>query len=52
MFYGCYSLKNINIYNFNIDNECELKRMFFGCKEELKKTIRSKYNTIREEAFE
>ena len=39
MFYGCSSLKNIDISNFNIDKIKNKHYMFFGCSKELKRKI-------------
>ena len=52
MFYRCYSLKNIIISNFNVDNAIELNSMLLCCKDELKMKIRTEHNIIRDEAFE
>ena len=32
MFYGCKSLKNINLSNFNSQNPTNMSNMFYGCK--------------------
>ena len=32
MFYGCKSLTNINLSNFNTKNVQDMKGMFYGCK--------------------
>ena len=31
MFSGCSSLTNINLYNFNTNNDSEISYMFYGC---------------------
>ena len=31
MFYGCSSLKEINISNFNTNNATDMSGMFYGC---------------------
>ena len=31
MFYGCSSLKELNVSNFNINNETKMNGMFYGC---------------------
>ena len=31
MFYGCSSLKELNLSNFNTNNVKSMLRMFFGC---------------------
>ena len=37
MFFECYSLEDLDISNFNINNETDKTQMFEGCNEELKK---------------
>ena len=36
MFYGCSSLKELNLNNFNTNNVIDMNDMFFGCLDELK----------------
>ena len=31
MFNGCSSLKELNLFNFNINNETKINYMFYGC---------------------
>ena len=51
MFYGCSSLKELNLNNFNIDNVFEMSAMFWGCSKELVMKIKTQYRNIKEEAF-
>ena len=51
MFAGCSSLKQLNLNNFNINNEVIMSCMFLGCSDELKEKIKEKYKNIKEEAF-
>ena len=51
MFYGCSSLKELNLSNFNTNNVTDMKYMFDGCSNELKNKIKSDYKNIKEEAF-
>ena len=32
MFYGCHSLKNLDLSNFNTKNVTNMNNMFYGCK--------------------
>ena len=50
MFYGCSSLKELRIDNFNTNN-VRIKCMFFGCSGKLRDKIRSLYN-INERSFD
>ena len=51
MFYGCSSLKELNLNNFNTNNVTDMKWMFSGCSDELKLKLKSKFNEFKEEAF-
>ena len=44
MFYGCSSLKDINLSNFNTNNVDDMRRMFYGCSS-LKDINLSNFNT-------
>ena len=39
MFYGCSSLKELNLSNFNTNNVRYMSNMFYGCSGELIKKI-------------
>ena len=52
MFYGCSVLNELNLYNFNTNNAIFMRRMFFGCSNDLIMKIKNQYKNIREEAFE
>ena len=39
MFYGCYSLKYLNISNFSTKNVINMNSMFSGCTSLVKKNI-------------
>ena len=50
MFYGCSSLKVLNISNFNTNNVAYSSGMFYGCSNALKNEIKFKNkNFINEE---
>ena len=51
MFYGCSSLKELNLSNFNTNNVTNMNSMFSRCSDELKLKIRSKYKNFHEIAF-
>ena len=51
MFFGCKSLKEINVSNFIINNQSDISLMFSGCSTELKNAIREQNPSIGEEAF-
>ena len=51
MFFECSSLKELNLSNFNTNNVIDMNAMFFGCSEQLKMKIKSKYKNIKKEAF-
>ena len=46
MFQGCSSLTNINLYNFNANNNIDMRGMFGRCKSLKKKNIIIKNNKI------
>ena len=52
MFWGCSSLKELNINNFNTINVTNMVYMFSGCSNELITKIKTQYKNIKEEAFE
>ena len=47
MFYGCFSLDNLNLYNFKTNNVKEMNDMFDGCSL-LKKLDISNFNVSKE----
>ena len=51
MFYGCSSLKKLNLNNFNTNNVTNMSNMFNGCLDELKLKIKSQFKNFKEEAF-
>ena len=51
MFYGCSSLKELNLNNFNTNNVSDMECMFYGCSDQIKNKIRTEYKNIKEEAF-
>ena len=51
MFHGCYSLKELNVSNFNTNNVTDMSCMFFECSEELEIKMKS-LNKFSEDAFE
>ena len=40
MFYGCSSLNELNLSNFNTNNVTDMSYMFDGCSDDLKKKIK------------
>ena len=44
MFYGCSSLKKLNLSNFNTNNVKDMRDMFYGCSS-LKELNLSNFNT-------
>ena len=50
MFSGCSSLKELNLNNFNT-KRIIMKRMFYGCPNDLIMKIKTRYKNIKEEAF-
>ena len=51
MFFECYSLKELNLSNFNTNNVINMKAMFYGCSEKFINKIRAQYKNIKEQAF-
>ena len=51
MFFHCESLKELNI-NFNNNNATIMKRMFYGCTNELVMKVKAQYKNVKDEAFE
>ena len=51
MFYGCSSLKELNLNNFNTNNVTNMVGMFFGCSDDLKMKIKSENKNIKDEAY-
>ena len=51
MFYGCSSLEELNLNNFNANDVTNMFRMFSECSNELIMKIKDKYNNIKDEAF-
>ena len=51
MFSGCSSLKELNLNNFNTNNETDMSFMFRGCSDDLKRKIKSENKNIKDEAF-
>ena len=51
MFYDCSSLKELNLNNFNTNNVTDMKGMFSGCSDDLKRKIKSENKNIKDEAF-
>ena len=51
MFWGCSTLKKLNISIFNTDKKIDISGMFFKCQIELITKIRSQNKYMNEEAF-
>ena len=51
MFFGCFSLKELNLSNFNTNNVTNMLGMFNGCSDQFQTKIRAQYKNIKEEAF-
>ena len=51
MFYGCSSLKELNLSNFNTNNATDMRWMFLGCSDYLKRKIKSENKNIKYKAF-
>ena len=52
MFWGCSSLKELNLNNFDTNNFIDMRYMFSYCSDELKLKLKSKFNKFKNEAFE
>ena len=52
IFYGCSSLKELNLNNFNTNNVTNMNDMFSGCSNDLIMKIKTQYKNIKDEAFE
>ena len=52
IFYGCSSIKNLNILNFNSNNVTNMSFMFYGCSNDLKMKIIKNNKDIKDEAFD
>ena len=52
MFYGCSSLKELNLSNFNTNNVTNIYGMFYECSEQLKLKIKSQYKNLKKMAFD
>ena len=51
MFYGCSSLNQLNLSNFNINYVTKMRYMFGECSNELIMKIKTLYKNIKGEAF-
>ena len=51
MFFGCSSLKELNLNNFNTNNVTNMNGMFSGCLDELKLKIKSQFKNFKKDAF-
>ena len=51
MFYGCSSLKELNLFTFNINKVINMSHMLSGCSNDLKKKIISQNKNIKDEEF-
>ena len=51
MFYGCSSIKELNLINYNTNNVTNMWCMFRGCLYELKLNLKSQFKNFKEEAF-
>ena len=52
MFYGCSSLKELNLSNFKTNDVTYMGGMFYGCSDQFHNKIRSEYKNIKKEAFD
>jgi len=52
MFLGCFSLKRLNLSNFDTNNVANMEFMFYECLYKLQMKIKREYQNIRDEAFE
>ena len=48
MFFGCSSLKKLNLNNFNTNNVIHMGYMLYGCSKELIMKIKTQYKNIKE----
>ena len=51
MFYGCNSLKSIDIPNFKTQKEINMNCMFGKYPNDLKTEVKTKYKNLKKEAF-
>ena len=51
MFFGCSSLKELNLNNFNTNNVTDVSWMFYACLEELRLKIKNQFKNFKKEAF-
>ena len=51
MFWGCSSLKVLNLNNFNINNVTDMNYMFSRCLDELKLKIKRQFKNFKKVAF-
>ena len=52
MFFGCSSIKELNLSNFNTNNVTKMDYMFSKCSDQLKLKIKNQYKNFLEMAFE
>ena len=52
MFFKCWSLKELNLNNFNTNNVTNMRWMFSKCFNDLKRKIKSENKNIKDEAFD
>ena len=52
MFFECSSLKELNLNNFNTNNVTDVRCMFAGCSDDLRRKIKSEKKNIKNEAFQ
>ena len=52
MFWGCSSLKELNLNNFNTNNVTNMRCVFSECSYDLKRKIKSENKNIKDEAFD
>ena len=51
MFYRCYSLKELNLSNFNTNNVTNMNYMFYACSTQFQNKIIAQYKNFKSEAF-
>ena len=51
MFNSCYSLKELNISNFNFSHVKHMSQMFGYCSNEFKKKMSNQIPNLKKEAF-